>query len=70
MIEGFDGIRGVLEIVSRFPRTFSDGKTFPFDQVIEFAPSPSCLGLEDFFYFVLLFSINYFRGWLDEVCAM
>ena len=70
MIESFDGVWGVLKIISRFPGAFSDGKAFPLDQVVEFAPSASCLCLEDFFYFVLLFSINDIRGWLDKVCVM
>ena len=70
MVEGFDGVWGVLEVISRFPRPFSDGKTFTLDQVVEFAPSTSCLCLEDFFYFIFLFSIIDIRGWLDKVCAM
>ena len=46
MIEGFDSVWGVLEVISGFPGTFSDGKTFPLDQVVEFAPSASCLCLK------------------------
>ena len=70
MIEGCDGVWGVLEVISRFPGTFSDGKSFPFDKVMEFLPSASCLSLKDFFYFILLFSIDNIMGWLDEVCTM
>ena len=70
MIEGFDSVWGVFEVVSGFPGAFPDGKSFPLDKVVEFAPSASCLRLEDFFYLIFLFSINNIRGWLDEVCAM
>ena len=39
MIEGFDSIWGVSEVISRFPGTFSNGEPFPLDEVVEFVPS-------------------------------
>ena len=71
MIEGFDGIWGVFKVISRFTGPFSDGKPFPLDEVVEFAPSALCRCLKDFFDFVFLFSIDDIRvsqnngSWLD-----
>src|SRR6266702_1157281 len=61
---------GMFQVLHRFPGTVTCGTTFPFDQVVEFAPLALSADFLYFFGFVLLFSIDKVRWRLGEVWAV
>ncbi len=63
VIEVGDKFGGVFQVLHGFPGAVTCGKTFPLDQVMEFAPPSLSAYLLYFFDFIFFFSIDKVRCW-------